>query len=85
MLRTQLHARGAYPALIMNRICNSTTCDNRAEFTLTYDYAGQAAAIGPLAPDGASGGYDLCGLHAQRFTVPAGWTLIRHVESSGDF
>jgi hypothetical protein len=69
----------------MNRICNSTTCDNRAEFTLTYDYAGQAAAIGPLAPDGASGGYDLCGLHAQRFTVPAGWTLIRHVESSGDF
>lgn len=69
----------------MIRICNAATCDVEAEFTLTYDYAGQMAAIGPLAPDHAAGGYDLCAKHAASFTVPAGWTLVRHVESSGEF
>ena len=79
------HATCAYPADIMKRNCQTSTCSSPAEFTLTYDYAAQVAAIGPLAPDNASGGYDLCATHAAPFTVPAGWTLVRHVESSGEF
>jgi|APCry1669189000_1035189.scaffolds.fasta_scaffold47981_2 Protein of unknown function (DUF3499) len=82
---SRLHVTCEYPADIMNRLCTTPTCTSEATVTLTYDYDGQAAAIGPLAPMSAQTGYDLCDRHASRFTVPAGWTLLRHVESSGEF
>jgi len=83
-MKAQDHVRGEYPAVIMKRLCTTPTCTSEAVVTLTYDYDGQVAAIGPLAPPSAQAGYDLCERHASRFTVPAGWTLLRHVESSGD-
>ena len=45
--------------------------------TLTYAMADRTAVIGPLSPDRTRSGYDLCADHAERFTVPKGWELIR--------
>lgn len=45
--------------------------------TLTYDYAHQTVALGPLSPAPVPGAYDLCRQHAERTSVPNGWELIR--------
>ena len=45
--------------------------------TLTYVYADQTAALGPLATYAEPHAYDLCELHAQRLSAPRGWEVIR--------
>ena len=52
--------------------------------TVTLDYEGSTVAVGPLAPDYAGEGYDLCLAHAQRLTPVRGWRVIRHVELSDE-
>jgi hypothetical protein len=69
----------------MKRTCNKPACDREANATVTFDYPGLAAAIGPLSPSASALGTDLCSDHAQRLTVPDGWILVRHVESTRDF
>ena len=50
-----------------------------AAATVTLDYEGSTVAIGPLAPDYAVEGYDLCLTHARRLAAAQGWRVIRHV------
>lgn len=68
----------------VERECSKPTCSGLAAATVTFDYSGLAAAIGPLAPAPSTSGHDLCSRHAKSFSVPDGWSLLRHVESSGD-
>jgi hypothetical protein len=46
--------------------------------TLTYDYADQLAAIGPLGPADDPHAHDLCAIHTERLSVPRGWVVVRH-------
>lgn len=46
--------------------------------TLTYDYADQMAAIGPLGREADPHAHDLCAMHTERLSVPRGWVVIRH-------
>lgn len=46
--------------------------------TLTYDYADQMAAVGPLGPAGDPHAHDLCAIHTERLSVPRGWVVVRH-------
>ena len=68
----------------MTRPCTKPGCARGAAFTLTYDYEGRVAAIGPLSPSVASEGYDLCVEHARSFSAPGDWRVIRHLSLSGD-
>ncbi|EPH02425.1 hypothetical protein HMPREF1531_01731 [Propionibacterium sp. oral taxon 192 str. F0372] len=61
----------------MMRRCSRNGCGEQAVATLTYAMAERTAVIGPLSPSGSRSGYDLCARHAERFTVPRGWELIR--------
>ena len=45
--------------------------------TLTYAYAESTAVLGPLAPYAEPHSYDLCELHADRLSVPRGWSVLR--------
>ena len=45
--------------------------------TLTYVYADSVAVVGPLATFAEPHAYDLCAVHAERLTVPNGWSVIR--------
>lgn len=49
----------------------------RATATLTFDYADQTAAVGPLSPEATPGAYDLCDEHADSLSVPRGWRVVR--------
>ncbi|GAB10636.1 hypothetical protein GOARA_061_00750 [Gordonia araii NBRC 100433] len=51
--------------------------------TLTYDYAGSTAVIGPLARASEPHSWDLCAEHADRITVPRGWEIMRSVSGFG--
>jgi hypothetical protein len=46
--------------------------------TLTYIYADSTAVLGPLSTFSEPHAFDLCDNHAQRLTVPKGWTVIQH-------
>jgi hypothetical protein len=35
-------------------------------------------ALGPLGAGDDPHAHDLCALHADRLSVPAGWTVLRH-------
>ena len=59
-------------------------CSREAVATVTQDYVGSTVAVGPLAPDHAGEGYDLCLTHARRLTPAQGWRIIRHVEYSDE-
>ena len=39
-----------------------------------YDYDASTAWIEPLAGEAHPAGYDLCAAHAERLSVPQGWT-----------
>jgi hypothetical protein len=56
-----------------SRHCVRPGCGAIAEATLTYHYASRTAWLDELdgQPDPSS--YELCGQHADRFTVPLGW------------
>jgi len=60
------------------RLCSKVACAREAVATLTFDYDGQTAALGPLAPGRDPHAHDLCTAHAERLSVPAGWLVIRH-------
>ncbi|WP_161927757.1 DUF3499 domain-containing protein [Gordonia crocea] len=64
-----------------HRQCSRPACSRPAVATLTYDYAGSTAVIGPLAGSAEPHSWDLCALHADRITVPRGWEIMR--SSSG--
>lgn len=59
------------------RLCSRTACSGRATTTLTYDYRGQVAVLGPLAPVRTPGTHDLCRLHGERTSAPRGWEMVR--------
>ena len=65
------------------RICSKVGCARDAVATLTFDYEGRMAALGPLGLGDDPHAHDLCALHAQRLSVPAGWEVLRH-ESLGE-
>ncbi len=45
--------------------------------TLTYNYADQAAVLGPLATYAEPHAYDLCDVHSERLSAPRGWEVMR--------
>lgn len=59
------------------RTCSSPGCAEPAVATLTYDYTEATAVLGPLAVEANPHAYDLCQRHADRFSVPQGWQVIR--------
>lgn len=59
------------------RACSKTTCNQPAVATLTYDYAEATAVLGPLSTNREPGAMDLCEHHANNFTAPRGWQVIR--------
>lgn len=69
----------------MERTCSKPACPLEATSTVTVDYSGLTAAVGPLSPSISALGTDLCARHALAFTVPDGWVLMRHLDLSGDY
>ncbi len=59
------------------RQCTRPTCQKAAAATLTYVYADSTAVLGPLATTAEPHSYDLCATHAERFTAPRGWEVVR--------
>ncbi|VXB11905.1 Alcohol dehydrogenase [Microbacterium sp. 8M] len=60
------------------RLCSKVGCAREAVATLTYDYGDQMAALGPLGVENDPHAHDLCAIHAERLSVPAGWIVVRH-------
>lgn len=60
------------------RLCSKVGCAREAVATLTYDYRDQMAALGPLGLERNPHAHDLCAMHAERLSMPAGWLVIRH-------
>ena len=67
-----------------DRHCAKPLCSQAAAATVTLDYEGSTIAVGPLAPDYAGEGYDLCAAHARSLTPTQGWQLIRHIDLERD-
>lgn len=63
---------------VNNRFCSHAGCRRESVSTLTYVYSDSMVVIGPLSPHREPHAYDLCADHAQRFTVPRGWTVLRN-------
>ena len=66
------------------RICSKVSCSREAVATLTFDYDGRMAALGPLGAGDDPHAHDLCAQHAERLSVPAGWTVLRHASFRED-
>jgi hypothetical protein len=64
------------------RACSKATCSQAAVATLTFDYQASIAVIGHLSPKAEAGSFDLCQEHADRFTPPQHWQLIKHLSLS---
>lgn len=64
------------------RKCSKPSCQQIAAATLTYSYPDSQAVLGPLGLKPSLNSTDLCKFHAERFSVPQGWELIR---LPGDF
>ncbi|WP_029149307.1 DUF3499 family protein [Microbacterium indicum] len=62
------------------RICSKVACARPAVATLTFDYEGRMAALGPLGLGNDPHAHDLCALHAERMTFPEGWEVLRYGE-----
>ncbi|GAA4187927.1 hypothetical protein GCM10022219_01370 [Microbacterium oryzae] len=60
------------------RLCSKVGCAREAVTTMTYDYADQMAAVGPLGAGDDPHAHDLCALHTERLSVPQGWVVVRH-------
>jgi hypothetical protein len=60
-----------------NRPCSRQTCKEPAVATLTYVYADSMAVLGPLSVKAEPHSYDLCASHAERLSVPQGWSVLR--------
>jgi hypothetical protein len=59
------------------RLCSRVTCQKPAVATLTYVYADSMAVLGPLSLKAEPHSYDLCADHADRLSVPNGWSVLR--------
>lgn len=57
------------------RHCSRTGCAERARVTLTYQYARSHVWLDDLSADRDPHAYDLCERHADRLSVPSGWSL----------
>ena len=51
-------------------------CSALATTTLSYDYAGQTVWLESLHEETHPARHDLCGRHADRLSVPNGWSLV---------
>lgn len=58
------------------RQCTKTACSRPAAATLTYVYADSTVVVGQLSTHAEPHSYDLCALHAERFTAPRGWDVV---------
>jgi hypothetical protein len=56
------------------RTCVRPGCGAPADATLTYHYASRTAWLDEIADEHEPSSYDLCHQHANRFTVPLGWS-----------
>lgn len=63
------------------RQCSRQGCKSPAVATLTYVYADSTAVLGPLAQHAEPHCYDLCDDHANRMSVPLGWSVL-HIDRS---
>lgn len=64
------------PTLVRaERQCSRTGCSERAEVTLTYDYARSHVWLDRLSDERDPHAYDMCARHAARLSVPSGWHL----------
>lgn len=59
----------------MARRCARPDCHGLASTTLSYDYAGSAVWLDPLAAEAHPMTHDLCDRHADSLSVPRGWQL----------
>lgn len=62
----------------MSRPCRKPGCSRDAVSTLTMDYSATTAVIGPVSPVPDPTALDLCHQHAEAFTAPQGWKLVRY-------
>jgi hypothetical protein len=60
----------------MIRQCARPMCSALATTTFSYDYAGQTVWLDSLHDDAHPARHDLCGRHADRLSVPNGWSLV---------
>lgn len=58
------------------RQCTKTACSRPAAATLTYVYADSMVVVGQLSELAEPHSYDLCSVHAERFTAPRGWEVV---------
>lgn len=58
------------------RQCSKTACTRPAAATLTYVYADSTVVVGQLSAQAEPHSYDMCALHAERFTAPRGWDVV---------
>lgn len=59
------------------RQCSRSSCARPAAATLTYVYADSTVVVGQLSQSAEPHSYDLCAPHADRFTAPRGWDVVR--------
>lgn len=59
----------------MARRCAHPCCGEEAARTLAYDYGSATVWLDQLSDEGHPMTHDLCQLHAERLSVPRGWTL----------
>lgn len=67
---------GSVPIVLAVRQCTKTACSRPAAATLTYVYADSMVVVGQLSELAEPHSYDLCAVHAQRFTAPRGWDVV---------
>ena len=70
--------------MTIKRLCSRVTCQKPAVATLTYVYADSMAVLGPLSLKAEPHSYDLCTDHADRLSVPNGWSVLRISGPEGD-
>lgn len=61
------------PSIHRFRQCSRPSCAEPAVATLTYAYGAATVWIDELTVEREPYGYDLCGRHADRLSVPHGW------------
>jgi hypothetical protein len=57
------------------RLCCRPTCGERAAAVAMLYYAERTVVMGPLGPQRAVSGLELCGEHMAGFSVPRLWTV----------
>jgi hypothetical protein len=76
--------RSSQPVRRGGRGCSRASCRKPATRTLTYVYSDSTAILGALSTFAEPHAYDLCNEHAERLTLPNGWTVIKADERDGE-